>query len=228
MLVDQRGTGGSNRLDCAIPDDALETGELSPAQLAALARECLAKLPGRPQFYTTSIAVQRPRRRARGARLRAGEPLRRLVRHARRATLRAPLPGPYAHRGPGRRRARRRSRSGRRSPSSRSARSTACSTRCAADPACNARFPDLPGQFAALDARAAPGAGPGHARRSGHGREPARRRDAHASPDDGAHARLLAGHRVPAAARSSTRRRPAATTSRSPRRPRCWATSSSR
>jgi pimeloyl-ACP methyl ester carboxylesterase len=57
VLVDQRGTGDSNRLDCAMPDDALEAGEIPPAELAALARGCLADLPGRPQFYTTSIAV---------------------------------------------------------------------------------------------------------------------------------------------------------------------------
>src|SRR5687768_280627 len=31
VMVDQRGTGGSNRLDCAMPDDALESGELEPA-----------------------------------------------------------------------------------------------------------------------------------------------------------------------------------------------------
>jgi pimeloyl-ACP methyl ester carboxylesterase len=58
VLVDQRGTGGSNRLDCAMPEDALEAGELPPEELAALARECLAELPGRPQYYTTSIAVR--------------------------------------------------------------------------------------------------------------------------------------------------------------------------
>jgi pimeloyl-ACP methyl ester carboxylesterase len=58
VLVDQRGTGGSNRLDCDMPDDALESGEIPPAELAALARKCLSTLPGRPQFYTTSIAVR--------------------------------------------------------------------------------------------------------------------------------------------------------------------------
>lgn len=57
VLVDQRGTGGSNRLDCDMPDDVLESGEIPPAELAALARDCLAGLPGRPEFYTTSIAV---------------------------------------------------------------------------------------------------------------------------------------------------------------------------
>jgi len=57
VLVDQRGTGASNRLDCPMPEEALATGDISPAELRDLARGCLAKLPGRPQFYTTSIAV---------------------------------------------------------------------------------------------------------------------------------------------------------------------------
>lgn len=58
VMVDQRGTGGSNRLDCAMPDDALESDELTSAELKKLAQDCLAGLPGRPQFYTTSIAVR--------------------------------------------------------------------------------------------------------------------------------------------------------------------------
>jgi len=58
VMVDQRGTGGSNRLDCAMPDDALESEEIPPDELRKLAQECLSKLPGRPQFYTTSIAVR--------------------------------------------------------------------------------------------------------------------------------------------------------------------------
>jgi pimeloyl-ACP methyl ester carboxylesterase len=58
VLVDQRGTGGSNRLDCDMPDDALLVGELTPAELRKLASECVAALHGRAQFYTTSIAVR--------------------------------------------------------------------------------------------------------------------------------------------------------------------------
>jgi pimeloyl-ACP methyl ester carboxylesterase len=57
VLVDQRGTGGSNPLNCDFPADALETDE-SPARLRELARECLRSLPGDPRFYTTSIAVR--------------------------------------------------------------------------------------------------------------------------------------------------------------------------
>jgi pimeloyl-ACP methyl ester carboxylesterase len=55
LLVDQRGTGGSNALDCELPDDEPSVG--APAQQAL--RRCLAKLAQRaaPQFYTTSDAV---------------------------------------------------------------------------------------------------------------------------------------------------------------------------
>src|SRR5688572_24947323 len=58
VMVDQRGTGGSNRLDCDMPGDALESGEIEPGRLRELAQECLPTLRGRPQFYTTSIAVR--------------------------------------------------------------------------------------------------------------------------------------------------------------------------
>jgi len=58
VLVDQRGTGGSNRLDCPMPEEALASGDISPAELRDLARTCLSRLPGRPRFYTTSVAVR--------------------------------------------------------------------------------------------------------------------------------------------------------------------------
>lgn len=57
VLLDQRGTGDSNRLDCDFPLDTFETEE-SPARLHELAAECLAKLPGDPRFYTSSVAVR--------------------------------------------------------------------------------------------------------------------------------------------------------------------------
>ncbi len=57
VLVDQRGTGASNRLDCPIPEEELASGEIAPDELRELARGCLARLPGHPQFYTTSLAV---------------------------------------------------------------------------------------------------------------------------------------------------------------------------
>jgi pimeloyl-ACP methyl ester carboxylesterase len=58
VLVDQRGTGSSNRLTCAMPEEALETGDLPPAEMQALAEECLAELPAGVEFYTTSVAVR--------------------------------------------------------------------------------------------------------------------------------------------------------------------------
>ncbi|HEX4300069.1 MAG TPA: alpha/beta hydrolase [Gammaproteobacteria bacterium] len=55
VLVDQRGTGSSNRLDCpAPPGDA----QPSDAQISAAAEACLKQLPGDPRFYTTTVAVQ--------------------------------------------------------------------------------------------------------------------------------------------------------------------------
>jgi pimeloyl-ACP methyl ester carboxylesterase len=57
VLVDQRGTGRSNRLDCKLPDDS-EFVALDPQKLQAVVRECLAALPGDPRYYTTSVAVR--------------------------------------------------------------------------------------------------------------------------------------------------------------------------
>ncbi|HEU4602385.1 MAG TPA: alpha/beta hydrolase [Steroidobacteraceae bacterium] len=57
VIVDQRGTGKSNRLDCTLPDDS-ELISTDPEQLHALTRKCIASLSGDPRFYTTSIAVR--------------------------------------------------------------------------------------------------------------------------------------------------------------------------
>jgi pimeloyl-ACP methyl ester carboxylesterase len=55
VLVDQRGTGGSNRLDCPdMPSDTVP----SDADIAAMTSTCLKRLPGDPRFYTTTVAVQ--------------------------------------------------------------------------------------------------------------------------------------------------------------------------
>jgi pimeloyl-ACP methyl ester carboxylesterase len=56
VLVDQRGTGHSGRLDCAFPEDWDVAGDALPALQAAVAT-CLAKLGPRVRFYTTSVAV---------------------------------------------------------------------------------------------------------------------------------------------------------------------------
>lgn len=58
VLVDQRGTGDSSRLDCDFPEESWEAGDLPPDEQARLARECLAQLPGQPAYYTTSVAVR--------------------------------------------------------------------------------------------------------------------------------------------------------------------------
>ena len=58
VLVDQRGTGGSNRLDCAEHEDALAGA--AAAAIAASTHACLDSLaPARDvAYYTTSLAVQ--------------------------------------------------------------------------------------------------------------------------------------------------------------------------
>jgi pimeloyl-ACP methyl ester carboxylesterase len=57
VLLDQRGTGGSNRLSCDFPDD-FELSMPVPARIRELSAECRRGLAGRPQFYTTSVAVR--------------------------------------------------------------------------------------------------------------------------------------------------------------------------
>jgi pimeloyl-ACP methyl ester carboxylesterase len=56
VLVDQRGTGESNRLNCKFyeDEDALED---RPPVTEADVRKCLDSLDGDPRFYTTSIAM---------------------------------------------------------------------------------------------------------------------------------------------------------------------------
>ncbi|MGH8495980.1 MAG: alpha/beta fold hydrolase [Gammaproteobacteria bacterium] len=56
VLVDQRGTGRSNALECPSPPE-LESEEVTPEMMQAATRECLLGLPGDPRFYTTSVAV---------------------------------------------------------------------------------------------------------------------------------------------------------------------------
>jgi pimeloyl-ACP methyl ester carboxylesterase len=56
VLVDQRGTGGSNPMNCDFPDETFES-IVDPDKFRGMAKDCLAKLPGDPRYYTTSIAV---------------------------------------------------------------------------------------------------------------------------------------------------------------------------
>lgn len=57
VVIDQRGTGKSNRLDCEF-DDETDFASVDPAQLQEQARVCLGALKGDPRFYTTSVAVR--------------------------------------------------------------------------------------------------------------------------------------------------------------------------
>jgi pimeloyl-ACP methyl ester carboxylesterase len=57
VLLDQRGTGGSNALDCDFPEED-ELAELNPAEIRRLAEKCLAALKSDPRQYTTSVAVR--------------------------------------------------------------------------------------------------------------------------------------------------------------------------
>jgi pimeloyl-ACP methyl ester carboxylesterase len=62
LLLDQRGTGGSNALDCKEPDEAAAPGDstFDAAKLRAAAAVCLHELAGHadPRYYTTTIAAQ--------------------------------------------------------------------------------------------------------------------------------------------------------------------------
>jgi len=57
LLVDQRGTGSSAALDCAVDEDAVQ-GQATIEQTLEVARLCLDSLPFDPRFFTTSIAVR--------------------------------------------------------------------------------------------------------------------------------------------------------------------------
>lgn len=57
VLVDQRGTGRSNQLDCELPDET-DFADVDLRQLQDQARACLDRMSGDPRFYTTGIAVR--------------------------------------------------------------------------------------------------------------------------------------------------------------------------
>ena len=56
LLVDQRGTGESSRMDCPVDDDLVE-GQYSTALTIEYTNACLEQLPHDPRFFTTSVAV---------------------------------------------------------------------------------------------------------------------------------------------------------------------------
>ena len=59
MFVDQRGTGGSNRV--LIPTDPPDLTGLTPEEMDTKAKEwvagCLSEIDMDPQYYTTSVAM---------------------------------------------------------------------------------------------------------------------------------------------------------------------------
>ena len=57
LLLDQRGTGKSNRLDCPETNDEQQI-EFDPEKISSLSRECLAAQQVDPRYFTTSIAVK--------------------------------------------------------------------------------------------------------------------------------------------------------------------------
>jgi pimeloyl-ACP methyl ester carboxylesterase len=57
VLLDQRGTGSSAAMECDIGDEIVD-GRLTSEETIAVTKTCLAALPHDPRFFTTSIAVQ--------------------------------------------------------------------------------------------------------------------------------------------------------------------------
>jgi pimeloyl-ACP methyl ester carboxylesterase len=56
LLLDQRGTGGSERMDCPFDDDIVE-GQYDDEQTREFTASCLEQLPHDPRYFTTSIAI---------------------------------------------------------------------------------------------------------------------------------------------------------------------------
>jgi len=57
ILIDQRGTGESNRLDCPPNSDDTDAFSFDAERIRKLSRECVESLTTDPRFYTTSVAV---------------------------------------------------------------------------------------------------------------------------------------------------------------------------
>jgi len=56
LLIDQRGTGDSARMDCPIDDEMID-GQFDQEMTLELTQDCLDQLPHDPRFFTTSVAV---------------------------------------------------------------------------------------------------------------------------------------------------------------------------
>lgn len=57
VLVDQRGTGGSHRLDCPMPEETV-TVSITPERQIELLTDCLDTFEVDPGHFTTSVAVR--------------------------------------------------------------------------------------------------------------------------------------------------------------------------
>jgi pimeloyl-ACP methyl ester carboxylesterase len=57
VVIDQRGTGKSQRLDCDFPEESDFT-VVDLQKLGEVVQACLAALPADPRYYTTSVAVR--------------------------------------------------------------------------------------------------------------------------------------------------------------------------
>lgn len=56
LLIDQRGTGESSRMDCPVDDDLVE-GQYATDLTIEYTSTCLEQLPHDPRYFTTSVAV---------------------------------------------------------------------------------------------------------------------------------------------------------------------------
>ena len=57
-LIDQRGTGRSNRMDCPELSSVRLEKQFDANLAKTLTKACLENLPGDPRFYTTSVAIK--------------------------------------------------------------------------------------------------------------------------------------------------------------------------
>jgi len=148
VLIDQRGTGRSAAMNCET-DEYLDGSELSREQMIELTLDCLDALPHDPRFFTTSVAVEDLEALrialgyaqfnlygiSYGTRV-AQHYLRRYPASTRSVVLDGVVP-PQIALGPGI------------AIKSQNAMNTIFD-RCAEDEACNARFPNIHEDFAAL------------------------------------------------------------------------------
>ncbi|MEE8118836.1 MAG: alpha/beta hydrolase [Gammaproteobacteria bacterium] len=58
ILLDQRGTGQSNRMQCPEPETGLDIDAINAETRRAWITQCLSALPGDPRLYTTLHAIE--------------------------------------------------------------------------------------------------------------------------------------------------------------------------